>query len=276
MKVAVVNFNSNKSIEKNILLMKKYISSAIDDKVNFIIFPELCLTGYQYFIEGTRNLCKEKLENFINQLIEISFKNNLYICFGTPYYSEDRLFNSAIIICKDKTMKIYNKIHLYGDEHKIFTKGDQPLIIETEFGRIGFGICYDTISFPELIRYYANNGVNLYINISALQLSSSKESKAYVKRAIEYHVQSNGIYLASSNTSGVQNNVKFLGGSCIVGPERRNENPVQYYCNPKLSPKSDFFVANIELSNHLRFIFDGNRFNQIPDFNKDLYKSWYS
>lgn len=126
-----------------------------------------------------------------------------------------------------------------------------------------------------MIRYYAYKGVNLYVNISAIELSSAKESRDYVKRVIEYHVQNNGIYLASSNACGVQNNQKFSGGSCIVGPDKPKEIPVHYYCNSKLSLKANIFTSEIELSDNLRFIFDGNRFNRIPDFNIELYKSWY-
>jgi predicted amidohydrolase len=276
MRIAVVNFNSKKNIDDNAILMKKYICNAINNKVNFIIFPELCLIGYQYYMDNTGLLNKEKLDNVISSLLEISTKNNIYICFGSPYFNKDKIFNSAVITCPDNTVKIYNKIHLYGDEHKIFSKGIKPLILETEFGKLGFGICYDTISFPELIRYYAYNGVNLYINLSAIQLSNVKNSKDYLKRVIEYHVQSNGIYLASSNVCGVQNDEKFLGGSCVVGPDMLNEIPVHYYCNSKLSIKANIFIADIKLDDNLRFVYDGNRFNQIPDFNVELYKSWYN
>lgn len=275
MRLAVVNFNSKKNIADNMILMQHYISKAVNENVDFIVFPELCLTGYQYYLDGIRTLNKEKLDSFIDLLLEISNKKRIYICFGSPYFKEDETFNSAIIICTDKTVKIYKKIHLYGDEHKVFTNGIEPLILETEYGKIGFGICYDTISFPELIRYYAFKGVNLYVNISAIQLSTVKESKEYVKRVLEYHVQSNGVYLASSNACGVQNNEKFLGGSCIIGPDRLNEIPVHYYSNSKLTMKSNIFISDIELSDHLRFIFDGNRFNAIPDFNMKLYKTWY-
>lgn len=276
MRVAVVNFNSKKNIDDNIILMKKYICDAINNKVDFIIFPELCLTGYQYYMNNITLLSKEELDNVIGLFLEFSNKNNIYICFGAPSFIEDKIFNSAIIICPDKTVKVYNKIHLYGDEHKRFSKGTKPLILETEFGKIGFGICYDTISFPELIRYYAYKGVNLYINLSAIYLSDLKSSKDYLKRVIEYHAQSNGIYLASSNACGMQNDEKFLGCSCVVGPDAENEVHLHYYCNSKLSIKPNMFIADIELDENSRFIYDGNRFNQIPDYDIELYKSWYN
>ena len=276
MKIAVVNFNSNNNIYKNVLLMKKYIFKAIEDRVNFIIFPELCLTGYEYYMTDTKVLDEKKLSSIINSFLKISKENNIYICFGSPYFIKEKIYNSAIIVCPNGIVRVYNKIHLYGDEHKIFSKGTSPLILNTEYGKLGFGICYDTVSFPELIRYYAYNGVNLYINIWAIKLFNIKESQDYIKRIMEYHVQSNGIYLASSNVCGVQNNERFLGGSCVLGPDIINECPVHYYCNSKLLKEENIFIADIKLEENLRFIYDGNRFNSNPDFNINLYKCWYT
>lgn len=277
MRVAVVNFESKKYIDKNVKAMKKFIYDAISNKVDLIIFPELCLVGYEYYIDGMVNLSEKKLDEIIKLFLEISVKSNIYICFGSPSFCNSKVFNSAIITSPNKSVKVYSKIHICGDEHKVFSKGLKPLILETNFGKIGIGICYDTISFPELIRYYAYSGVNLYINISAVSLmwNSLKESKNYLNRALQYHVQSNGIYLANSNVCGIQNNIKYFGGSCILGPYIPNEIPVHYYCNERLSTKSGMFLADIDLNDNLRMIYEGNRFNPIPDFNIKLYNSWY-
>ena len=56
----------------------------------------------------------------------------------------------------------------------------------------------------------------------------------------------------------------------------QKEIPVHYYCNSKLSIKPNMFIADINLEENLRFIYDGNRFNPISDFNIELYKSWYN
>ena len=96
MRIAVVNFNSKKDIDDNVILMKKYICNAINNKVDFIIFPELCLTGYQYYMDNSEILNKEKLDNVISSLMEISKKNNIYICFGSPYFNEDKIFQSIL------------------------------------------------------------------------------------------------------------------------------------------------------------------------------------
>jgi predicted amidohydrolase len=274
MRIAVVNFKSKRNIDLNVTLMNEYISIAICNKVDFIVFPELCLTGYYYYLSNKELLNKEKLDEVLSSFLKISNRNNIYICFGSPNYIKDDIFNSAFITCPDNTVKIYNKIHICGYEHNLFSKGTEPLILETEYGKLGFGICYDTIRFPELIRYYCYKGVNLYINLSAVTTDDQLDSK-YLKRVIEYHVLSNGIYIASSNVCGIQNNEKFSGGSCVVGPERSTEIPIHYYCNSKLSAKPNIFITDIKLDDNLRMIYDGNRFSPIPDYNIKLYHTWY-
>lgn len=51
-------------------------------------------------------------------------------------------------------------------ESDSFTAGSEPLIIETEFGKIGVGICYD-LRFPELSLYYSEQGCFMLVFPSA-------------------------------------------------------------------------------------------------------------
>ena len=53
----------------------------------------------------------------------------------------------------------YDKIHLFGlelgeqrfDEARTIEPGEQPVALDTPFGRIGLSVCYD-LRFPELYR----------------------------------------------------------------------------------------------------------------------------
>ena len=274
MRISVVNFKSQKDVIKNIALMKDYIEKAVDSGTDFVVFPELCITGYYYFLSDPKMINEELVAQAVSMCQKISCKQHIYICFGAPYYEADLIYNAAFITCPDNTVKIYKKIHICGYEHQIFSKGRKPLILNTEYGKIGFGICYDTIRYPELIRYYCYKGVNLYVNLSAVTEDAQCDA-CYLKRVIEYHVLSNGIYIASSNVCGIQNGDKFSGGSCVTGPVRKTEKPIHYYCNEELSQEPGIFTAEIKPEENLRMIFDGNRFSPIPDFDMNLYYSWY-
>lgn len=54
MRISVVNFKSQKDVIKNIALMKDYIEKAVDSGTDFVVFPELCITGYYYFLSDPK------------------------------------------------------------------------------------------------------------------------------------------------------------------------------------------------------------------------------
>lgn len=274
MKIAVVNFVSSQSVAKNVERMEAYVSFAAEKEVDLIVFPELCITGYAFYIENHEAYSPSQITPVIDYFREIADSHNISICYGTPYYTENGIYNSAVFISPNQLTSVYHKIHLYGKEHRIFKCGTEPTTVETRFGKIGIGICYDTISFPELFRYYARIGVNLYLNLSALEKESTSQSKKYMRRVLEYHVQSNGIYIASSNATGKQDTKQYLGGSCVVGPNRLTEDAVCYYTNKSLSIQEGIFITDIELNENLRFIYEPNRFNSKADYRTDLYEDW--
>ena len=74
----------------------------------------------------------------------------------------------------------YRKMHMFDvdipgkirfRESEWFEGGEGPLVVETEFGPVGVGICYD-LRFPELCLYYAQRGCPLLIFPSAFSEST--------------------------------------------------------------------------------------------------------
>lgn len=109
MKISVVNFKSQKDVIKNIALMKDYIEKAVDSGTDFVVFPELCITGYYYFLSDPKMINEELVAQAVSMCQKISCKQHIYICFGAPYYEADLIYNAAFITCPDNTVKIYKK-----------------------------------------------------------------------------------------------------------------------------------------------------------------------
>lgn len=272
MKITVVNFNPKAELEQTIEQLVAAIYSAAEEKSDFIVFPELAVPGYDYFIDDPACFNAGLLAKLNQRLSFLARSLGLYIAFGAPDYQDEKVYNATIILTPEGDQLSYHKIHLSGLEHRCFEKGAEPLLLETPFGKIGFGICFDTVAFPELIRYYASQGATLYINSYAM----CGEDTTYLIRPLEYLVQSTGIYLASANLCGQIAANHYSGASCILGPIRKTEEPVHYYANEALTAAAGSFSSIITLSDNLRFIFDGNRFNpEVPDFRPELYYSWY-
>lgn len=71
-------------------------------------------------------------------------------------------------------MAIHRKVHLFDidvpggirfRESDSLTGGDQVTIVETDFGKIGVGICYD-LRFPELAMIAARKGEQFLLLVS--------------------------------------------------------------------------------------------------------------
>ncbi len=158
--IAVVNFQTiwgNK--QKNLEKICQYSEIAGKQNVNLILFPETALTGYDNDKERSKqNKMHIKLAETIpgkstDIIAKIAKKYNMYVVFGMPEKEKDTIYNSAAIIYPDGKIDSYRKIHLPFDEKEWAIEGSEPKFINSEWGKKGITICYDTYCFPELIRY---------------------------------------------------------------------------------------------------------------------------
>ena len=97
-------------------------------------------------------------------LSEISRKNRIWIIGGTAPISteDDKRIRGACLVYDDAGRRVarYDKIHLFRfdgggketyDEARTLQPGNQPVAIESPFGRLALSVCYD-VRFPELYR----------------------------------------------------------------------------------------------------------------------------
>lgn len=94
----------------------------------------------------------------------IAWKYHVYILAGLIRKEEDEnLYNSTVFFDRSgNIIDIYHKIHLAGDENDIFTPGDSLHLVNTEYGRLGFAICWD-MQFPETARGLAKEGADMIL-----------------------------------------------------------------------------------------------------------------
>ncbi|GAA6000075.1 hypothetical protein JCM10207_006039 [Rhodosporidiobolus poonsookiae] len=97
--------------------------------------------------------------------------------------SDDKVYNSSPIFSPDgKLVALHRKVHLFDidmshvggmvfKESETLTGGDWQTLIDTEFGKIGVGICYD-VRFPELAQIAARKGAIAMIYPAAFNLTT--------------------------------------------------------------------------------------------------------
>ena len=169
-KLALCQMNVVDDKEANLEKASSMIADSVDADADFIILPEMfnCPYSNDKFIEYAEEEHESPTLNTISQLAKA---NDVYILAGSiPERESGRLYNTSYMF--DKTGKIiakHRKMHLFDidvkdritfKESDVLTAGDDFTVVDTEFGKIGIGICYD-VRFVELARIMAENGASI-------------------------------------------------------------------------------------------------------------------
>jgi predicted amidohydrolase len=86
-----------------------------------------------------------------------------YVIFGLLRRDGDRIYNSAVTVGRNgDPLFVYDKLRPTPDEVSVLgvTPGASPSVFTSEFGRLGYAICFD-INFPEIAESYSRRGVSL-------------------------------------------------------------------------------------------------------------------
>ncbi|MCK5269210.1 MAG: carbon-nitrogen hydrolase family protein, partial [Sedimentisphaerales bacterium] len=131
---------------------KHHFSRVLPDKPDLIVVPEAC--------DRPRGLSREKIKEYYlirkNQIqdyfAQVAKENNCYIVYSAKLQVKDGTWrNSSIMLDrKGKVAGIYNKNHpTIGENDGGILSGRDAPIIECDFGRVAFAICFD-LNFDEI------------------------------------------------------------------------------------------------------------------------------
>lgn len=169
-RIALCQMNVVDDKKANLKKAGSLIADSADHNADFIVLPEMfnCPYSNDKFVEYGENEHDSCTLNTISQLAE---SYNVYILAGSiPEWRGDKLYNTSYLF--DKTGSIiakHRKMHLFDidvkgritfKESDVLTAGDDFTIADTDFGRIGIGICYD-VRFVELARIMAEKGAEI-------------------------------------------------------------------------------------------------------------------
>jgi predicted amidohydrolase len=100
-------------------------------------------------------------------------------------------------------------------ESDVLTAGDSFTIAETDFGKIGIGICYD-IRFPELARVMVESGALILFYPGAFNMTTGPAHWDLTMRA---RALDNQVYFAACSPARDMDGVyQAYGNSCIASP----------------------------------------------------------
>ena len=217
--------------KQNLQMAIDSIREAASKGAQIICLPELFLSTYFCQTEDPQHFSlAESIPGPTSNSLVILAKE-LEIVLIVPLFekrTEGIYHNSAIIIDADGSLVgTYRKMHIPDDpcfyEKYYFTPGDNGFkSFSTRYGKIGVLICWDQW-FPEAARLTALSGAQFLFYPTAIgyQECDREESPQQIaawETIQKSHAISNGLFLASVNRCGKEDDLTFWGRSFICNP----------------------------------------------------------
>lgn len=221
-KVAAIQMASGPNVAGNLNEARRLIENAVQQGVKLIVLPEFfAIMGMK---ETDKLAVKEQpgsgqIQSFMS---EMASKHKIWLVGGSiPLVanSPNKVRNSCLVY-NDLGEQIarYDKIHLFnlelGNEHyheaDTIEAGDQVVVVDTPFGRIGLAVCYD-LRFPELFR--AMKEVDIIVLPAAF---TSTTGKVHWEPLVRARAIENLSYLIAAAQGGYHVNGRETHGHAMV------------------------------------------------------------
>ncbi|MEO1998418.1 MAG: carbon-nitrogen hydrolase family protein [Planctomycetaceae bacterium] len=198
-------------------LISQHLEQAAAAGARLVVFPECARTGYCFdSLEHAREHAQTVPGPATARLTEDCARWGVYSVVGLLESDGARVFNTAVLVGPDGLVARYRKVHLpYLGVDRFTSLGDEPFAVHDVDGvRIGINICYDA-SFPEGARSLAIQGADLVV----LPTNWPPGAAAVAAHVINTRAMENGVYFMAVNRLGDEGGFRFIGQSCICGPD---------------------------------------------------------
>ena len=214
--------------EYNLKKMEGFVESVMRSRpeTDLIVFPELATTGYVCTNDEFEAMTRTAAEDpSVKRMGALAAKYGVMLIYGFSERDPDDpsiLYNAAAILGKDGTlMGTYRKVHPFLNEKKWCTAGSEYPVFDTDFGRIGVMICWDT-AFPEVARTYALKGCDLLVVCTNWEITEAEDwpmdTAADWDLVTRARAFDNTLHLVSANRVGSDRGLGFFGHSNIIDP----------------------------------------------------------
>lgn len=269
-KIGLVQFAMEKSIEANREKAASMITAAAKKGAEIICLPELFTGPYFCTVENAPFDYAEELNGKTAEILANAAKENNVVVVGGSFHEKDKehYYNTALVFNeKGEKLGYYRKTHIPHDpafyEKNYFEEGNTGYkIFETKFAKIAVLICYDQW-FPEAARTLALMGVDIIFYPTAIATvdglsekeGSWQEAWENVQRG---HAIANNIIVAAVNRVGKEGDSNFWGGSFICDAFGKTL--------ARASNKEEIIVQSVDLE-HSSYVREGWRFfyNRRPE-----------
>ncbi|WP_170761351.1 carbon-nitrogen hydrolase family protein [Ruegeria lacuscaerulensis] len=174
MKTALLQITSSDDPAENLDMVRAMMAEAANQGARFILTPEVTNCVSTSTTRQREVLQHEEDDNTLAGLQVQAKSLGVWLLIGSlaikTHDADGRFANRSFMIGpKGQIVARYDKIHMFDvqvsesetfRESKNYRPGDQAVIAETDFGKVGLTVCYD-IRFPHLYAALAQAGAQI-------------------------------------------------------------------------------------------------------------------
>lgn len=228
-KVAAIQMASGPNVSANLIEAERLITTAVESGAQLVVLPEnFAIMGMD---ETDKVAVREQegsgqIQNF---LANNANRHGIWLVGGTvPLVAKasDKV-RAACLLFNDAGERVarYDKVHLFDvnieesgeryNESATIEAGEEVVVVDTPFGRLGIAICYD-LRFPELFRQMLDQQVEVIALPSAF---TAITGKAHWESLVRARAIENLSYVIAAAQGGFHvNGRETYGNSMIVDP----------------------------------------------------------
>ncbi|KAK6539111.1 hypothetical protein TWF694_010647 [Orbilia ellipsospora] len=230
-KLALVQLATGADKTTNLARAKTKVLEAAREGANIVVLPECFNSPYgtNFFSQYAESLTTPTSSESFSALASMAKESSTYLIGGSiPELdpATKKLYNTSLVFSPDgELLAKHRKIHLFDInipgrirfmESEALSPGDNMTIVETKYGKIGLGICYD-IRFPELAMIAARRGCFVMVYPGAFNMTTGPLHWSLLARS---RAVDNQIYVAlCSPARDINASYHAWGHSMIVDPK---------------------------------------------------------
>lgn len=226
--IAVIQMSSGPDVAANLAETRRLVATAAAAGAGLVVLPEnFALMGLRE--EDRFDAAEHAGGGPIQEaLAELAARHGVWVVGGTvPIASgdEERVHAACLLYdARGECVARYDKMHLFdvtlenGErylESRTTIAGDQIVVADTPWGRLGLAVCYD-LRFPEMFRAMLDAGVEIIALPAAF---TALTGRAHWEVLLRSRAIENQCFVAAAAQSGLHGNGRETwGDSMIVDP----------------------------------------------------------
>ena len=164
MKVSLLHMEIRSTLQDNLKAAKTAIQKAAEQKPALIALPEyFTVSNCMADFTDAKKISQETCQKTLQFLQEVSGEiGDIYLLGGSVLEEDNgKYYNTSTLWRNGQLLAKYKKINPIKAEIEAgVSKGTQPLVVETDLGKLGMIVCADTFD-PPLVKKIAELGAEI-------------------------------------------------------------------------------------------------------------------